>query len=191
MLTQLTLALLMALGTLASPLSLSRRHIQLHERAGPEFIITVTNNCPDTIHAATYSISGGFTMSQESAVFTINHGDSADIHTAYNGIGMRLSGNADWPLGDQWKLQPLFEYGFSAFNGIEGTAYDISLMDYVKAGPVTGGLKVVPANSACETKVCTPSNCPKDQGWTSPSDPSGADTVCYHGRGDFHVTFCP
>jgi hypothetical protein len=174
MFTELALTSLFALSALASlltPHAHALRHLQPRDST---FNITVKNSCAATIYPATYSISSSFVMTQESS------GASTNVVTSYTATGMRLSPNGNWPLAQQWNDQPLFEYGYGAFNGVAGTAYDLSLMKYVATAPDTGGLKVVPANSQCETKTCTPSNCPADQGWTDTSDGnSAADTGCY------------
>ncbi|KAI7530677.1 hypothetical protein KC331_g14539, partial [Hortaea werneckii] len=62
------------------------------------------------------------------------------------------------------------------------------------------GVKIEPLDNGngsgeCDVKVCTEQNgFPLSQCWTNPdqtSDGSPADTVCYKGKTDFKVTFCP
>lgn len=186
MFTELALTSLLALTALASPHQHAHQHRHWNRQDASNFTITVNNNCTDTLSVATYSMSDVFVIAQESATYTIEPACSANIPTNYYGVGMRLSPNANLSLAEQYLPQSLFEYGYSSTEGVTGTAYDISMMGYTAPG-----MKVVPANSECETKCCTPTDCPTDQGWTSATQSYAADATCYYGNTDFTVTFCP
>jgi len=184
MFSELVVSSLLALTAMASPHH--HAHRMLHRRDASNFTISVVNNCSHTIHAATYSMSDAFIISQESATHVIEPDCSANVTTNYYGTGMRLSPNANLSLAEQYLPQAMFEYGYSAAMGVAGTAYDISMMGLV--GP---GMEVVPANPQCEKKCCTTTSCSIEQGWTSATQAWGADTTCYYGQTDFTVTFCP
>ena len=118
---------------------------------------------------------------------SIAAGSKGTIAAPYSGIGMRLSATAGDGAAAQWSAQALFEFGYSEYNGIAGSAYDLSVM----GGDV--GLAVYPENTECPSKKCTPSDCAPDQGWTNADqveDGSPADTVCYHGKTNFNVVWC-
>jgi hypothetical protein len=59
------------------------------------------------------------------------------------------------------------------------------------------GLAAFPqlSNDDCPNKICAqPADCDPSQAWTKPDQSasgSSADTVCYHGKIDFKVVFCP
>lgn len=152
-----------------------------------DFDIIVTNNCGSTLSFGVFQVSSTFSMNTITQPVEIASGDNGTISAPYSGIGMRLSGTADQGAAAQWGAQALFEFGYSAFNGIDGTAYDLSVM----GGDV--GLAVYPANTQCPSKLCASTSCAPDQGWTNPNqvdDGSPADTVCYHGKTNFNVVWC-
>lgn len=118
------------------------------------------------------------------------------IHAPYRDLGIRLSGHAEWGTARQWEVQALFEFGYGQYGGKEGTAYNLSVMEGsdkdvgVGVYPIPNGK----GSGKCQSKTCFPWNCPLSQGWTNPDqikDGSPADTVCYEGKTDFKVVFCP
>lgn len=191
MFSELALTSLLAATALAVP---HQQHAARHQHhhfnrnaaSAQNFTITVNNNCSDTLSVATYGMNSAFLITQESATHVIEPNCNANVSTSYYGVGMRLSAKADKPVASQYLPQGMFEYGYSNANGLEGTAYDLSLMGF--SGP---GVKVVPGHADCEAKCCTPDNCPTDQGWTNPAQGYAADVTCYQGIVDFEVTFCP
>jgi len=188
-------AVLALLTTAAAATSFahSHRHSHLHKQAVRDdtFELIVENNCSASREFALYQINAAFDMTQMSEPVTIASGKSATIAAPYTAIGMRLSGRAEMGTAWQWSAQALFEFGYSAWGEVQGTAYDISLMETTD----DVGIKVVPGNSGCDTKCClSPSDCPADQGWTNADQVdigSPADTVCYEGLTSFTVTWCP
>lgn len=157
------------------------------------FNIEITNQCSSTKQFGLYKIDGSFQMSEMSNTVTISSNGTQTIQAPYKEIGMRLSGNADWGSAGQWKPQALFEFGYSEFSGQAGTAYDLSLMDGCDKDI---GLAAYPDTDSedCPSKMCHPGSCDFGQGWTNPDqikDGSPADTVCYHGKVNFKVVFCP
>ena len=54
------------------------------------------------------------------------------------------------------------------------------------------GMAVYPHNKKCPSKKCYPWDCPPDQGYLHENDSSdGKDTVCYYGKTNFKVVYCP
>jgi len=196
----LLISSLFALTATAKPLQHhhAMKHLKRDSFSGETFNIEICNNCPSDKHFGIYEITSAFQMLQTCDPVTIASGDSQTITAPYKALGQRLSGHAEWGTGGQWAPQALFEFGYSAYNGLEGTAYDLSLMQGCESDV---GLAVYPilsgdANSSdCPDKICSdPGNCDPSQAWTNPdqvSDGSPADTVCYHGKMDFKVVFCP
>jgi hypothetical protein len=190
---QLTTALLassMALLAHAVPFH-EHKHAHLHKRDANDFRIHVTNNCGVDKQFALYEITSDFQMLQTCEGRTIPQGETHVLHAPFDGIGLRLSGNADWPLGDQWNPQGLVEFGYSAYDGMDGTAYNLSFME---GSDPDIGISVTPHNTECEAKSCSPLTCSLADAWTNPdqiSDGSPADTVCYHGKTGFNVVWCP
>jgi hypothetical protein len=155
------------------------------------FNIEITNHCAATKHFGIYEISSTFQSLQVCDPISIASNQTQTLTAPYKGTGMRLSGHAEWGTAGQWIPQALFEFGYSAYNGLEGTAYDISMMEGSEIGV---GMAVYPSKSACPSKTCSPDDCATDQGWTNPDQSSAgspADTVCYDGKMDFQVVFCP
>jgi len=193
MLTQ-SLILTSTLALLASAVPFSghaHQHAHNEKRQDQTFNIHVLNNCPDTKQFALYQITPSFDSVQMSTPVNIASGMAHTIPAPYTATGMRLSGMAQWGTAGQWDPQPLFEFGYSNYEGQDGTAYDLSVME---GSPPDVGIAVYPANAACPSKVCNPDDCPLDQGWTNPdqdADGSPADTVCYEGLTHFRVIYCP
>lgn len=187
---------LFALTATAIPHGHGLRHA--HKRDADTFNIEITNNCPSTKQFGIYSITSGFEMLQQCEPVSIDSNSTQTIAAPYKGLGMRLSGHAEWGVGGQWAPQALFEFGYSEYNGMEGTAYDLSMMEGCESDV---GLAAYPQLSSeadsedCPSKICTdPSKCDPSQAWTNPAQNlagSPADTVCYHGKMDFKVVFCP
>ncbi|EMD00870.1 hypothetical protein BAUCODRAFT_187353 [Baudoinia panamericana UAMH 10762] len=159
------------------------------------FKLFVYNNCPFVKEVSTYTVTADFQMVLMSPPTNIQpHGGELVISTPFHATGMRLTGHAEWT--NQWAPTLLFEYGYSAYMGVEGTAYDISMM----AGSDPDiGMGVWPiengqGSGSCAQKIAWPWNAPLGQAWTNPDqdrDGSPADTVCYKGKTDFKVVYCP
>ena len=185
----LPLLLSLALSATAVPFAgPHHQHKHLHAARDDTFEIDVQNNCGSDLSFGIFQVDSSFNMNAITSPVSIAAGSSGSIAAPYQGIGMRLSATADGGAAAQWNAQALFEFGYSSFNGQDGTAYDLSVM----GGDV--GVSVQPDNTACPSKICTPSDCSADQGWTNPDQVdvgSPADTVCYHGKTNFQVTWCP
>ena len=162
----------------------------------PTFAIHLWNNCGFTKQFATYSVTPSFQMLQHSPTITLAHGKSHILRPHFHAIGMRLAGHAELGVNGQWIPQALFEFGYSSYAGRQGTAYDVSIMEGsdkdigVGVWPMSNGH----GSGGCKQFVCWPWNCPPSQGWTDPGQTSlgsPADTVCYEGKTDFKVVFCP
>ncbi|KXL42516.1 hypothetical protein M433DRAFT_8812 [Acidomyces richmondensis BFW] len=179
----LTLALTASAALMAS--AVPHQHSHLHKRQSADtFTIDVHNQCNETHTFAIYQITSEFTVNKVSPSATIRPGHSRTIQAPFQETGLRLSMNEN-----QWAAQTLFEFGYSAWSDLTGTAYDLSVMSGSQEG-----ISVEPSNSACPSKICFPDNCSASEGWTNAdqvSDGSPADTVCYQGMTDFKVTFCP
>jgi hypothetical protein len=195
--TSLLFSSLFALMATAKPINTNLIERSSASSGSDTFNIEICNNCPSTKQFGIYQVSSSFQMNQMCDPVTIGQNQTQTISAPYKGIGMRLSGHAEWGTGGQWAHQALFEFGYSEYNGLAGTAYDLSLMEGTDSDV---GLAVYPILSGdadsddCPSKVCLPGNCDASQGWTNPdqvSDGSPADTVCYHGKMDFKVVFCP
>ncbi|KAK0256784.1 hypothetical protein LTR91_000233 [Friedmanniomyces endolithicus] len=199
--TRTTLSALLALAasttTLATPLSYNST-TTLASRDDPNtFSLHVWNNCHFTKEVALYSVTSDFKMLQRSLPTNIAPGHSIAIAAPFRDSGMRLSGHAEWGTDGQWRPQALFEFGYSTYAGQEGTAYDLSLMEGsdkdigMGAYPVPNGH----GSGTCESKTCFPWFCPGSQGWLDPAQndvgASAPDTVCYKGRSDFKIVYCP
>jgi hypothetical protein len=161
-----------------------------------DFKLIVVNKCKWTKQFALYQITSSFEMLQKSTPINIPTGGSQTIMAPFQASGMRLSGHAEWGTAGQWKAQAMFEFGHSEYAGVQGTAYDLSVMTGSDANI---GIRVFPiangrGSGTCRIKACAPWNCPAAQGWTNPNQVnvgSPADTVCYHGKTGFRVVFCP
>ncbi|KAK3698027.1 hypothetical protein LTR37_017143 [Vermiconidia calcicola] len=178
--------LLLALTATALPLNST-----LEIRGEDTFALHVHNNCPFDKSFAIYEITADFSMNEITAPKNIPSGGHRKIRAPFHGLGMRLSGHAEWGTAGQWQPQALFEFGYSAYGGNEGTAYDLSVMEG-SDGDI--GIGAWPRNEQCASKICFPWDCPPDQGWRNPDQiniGSPADTVCYHGKTSFKVVFCP
>ena len=155
---------------------------------GDTFEISVHNKCADDLEFGIFQVSSSFAMNTISTPVKIASGSKGSIPAPYQGIGMRLSGTAGAGAAAQWNAQALFEFGYSVYNGMDGTAYDLSVMGG------DDGVAVYPENKQCPSKVCTSTGCAPGQGWTDPAQVnagSPADTVCYHGKTNFKVVWCP
>lgn len=185
--TKLFLTAVLALTAAAMPLNstiISRDDVD-------RFDLHVWNNCPWTKEFALYQITADFQMVQRSDPVNIAPKGEHVFHPSFQIQGMRLSGHAERGTAAQWGPQALFEFGHSVYNGVEGTAYDLSVMS---GSDWNIGIGVYPHNDQCESKTCFPWDCPPAQGWTNPDQTSigsPADTVCYHGKTNFKVVFCP
>ncbi|KAK4505122.1 hypothetical protein PRZ48_003085 [Zasmidium cellare] len=189
----LVLSALLAGLTSAAP---TDEYSALEARDADNFNIHVWNNCPFPKQFALYQITADFQMLQMSKPTNIAPKKSKVIQAPYKALGMRLSGHAEWGTAAQWNHQALFEFGFSSYMGQDGTAYNLSVMEGsdkdigIGAYPIPNGK----GSKSCPAKTCFPWSCPLDQGWTNPDqvkDGSPADTVCYKGKTDFKVVFCP
>ncbi|WPG98694.1 Hypothetical protein R9X50_00148800 [Acrodontium crateriforme] len=155
------------------------------------FTLHVRNQCPWTKEVGLYKITPAFQMIQMSKPINLDHGQTIELPAPYFETGMRLSAHTEKGTDWQWNPQALFEFGYSSWNGLEGTAYDLSVM---KGSDKDIGIAVTPFNHQCEAKVCFPGSCALKEGWTAPDQVyrgSPADTVCYKGKTDFLVVFCP
>lgn len=191
-LTTVVVGASMALMAHAIPFH-EHKHAHLHhERSADSFPIHITNNCGSDKSFALYQITPDFAMNQMSDPRTIPSGETHTLHAPFTATGLRLSGNADWPIGDQWNAQALAEFGYSAYSGMTGTAYDLSFME---GSDPSIGASITPNNGQCSPKTCTtPTDCSTSQAWTNEDqvdDGSPADTVCYQGKTGFSVTWCP
>ncbi len=166
------------------------RSTTLAPRDDTTFELTVHNNCTNSKTFGLYQITPAFEMLQMSHPTTIEPGSSSCIQAPFTASGMRLSGTADQGCDGQWAAQTLFEFGYSTYLEMTGTAYDLSVM----AGSAPEGIAAYPGTTLCESKVCDASGCSLAEAWTTPQQVGGgspADTVCYQGVQDFHVVFCP
>lgn len=155
------------------------------------FLLNILNNCPFEKEVAIYKVTSSFGMKQITKPVTIKPHQKHTMHAPYLGIGLRLSGHAEWGTAGQWKPQALFEFGHGTAHGAKGTAWDLSVMS---GSDSNIGIGAYPHNPKCASKTCFPLDCPPSQGWTSPgqvSNGSPADGGCYHGKTDFKVVFCP
>lgn len=160
------------------------------------FKIHVWNNCPFPKQVALYQITPKFRMVQKSKPRNIPSKDHKVLRAPYKALGMRLSGHAEWGTATQWNHQALFEFGYSNYMGQDGTAYNLSVMEGsdkdigIGAYPIANGR----GSKTCPAKTCFPGHCALGQGWTNPDqvkNGSPADTVCYKGKTDFKIVFCP
>ncbi|KAK4617148.1 uncharacterized protein CLAFUR5_05275 [Fulvia fulva] len=161
------------------------------------FKLHVYNNCSFPKSVAIYQITSDFQMLEKSKPTSLKAKTGKTVIEApYKALGMRLSGHAEWGTAGQWKTQALFEFGYGEYMGAKGTAYNLSVMEGSDADIGIGGYPIAngKGSGTCTSKTCFPWDCPLDQGWTNPDqteDGSPADTVCYHGKTDFKVVFCP
>ncbi|SMR55787.1 unnamed protein product [Zymoseptoria tritici ST99CH_1E4] len=195
-LTTILLATFAALTT-ALPTSSLPTTQNLTARADDTFEILIINRCKWTKSFALYNIEQpSFTMVERSKPVNIPTNGQHTLRAPFHGLGYRLSGHAEWGTARQWEHQALFEFGFSSYVGVDGTAYNLSVMEGsdkdigVRVWPIGNGK----GSGQCPRKTCWPDNCPPSQGWTSPDQDklgSPADTVCYKGKTGFRVVFCP
>ena len=181
-----------ALALTASALPTNNTTNSIIEPRGRDaFEIHVWNNCAWTKEFGMYSVTSDFHMVQHGKTANVAPGHEHVFYPSFYDTGMRLTGHAEWGLAGQWNVQALFEFGYSEYDGVQGTAYDLSLME---GSDENIGMGVYPHNDACESKTCWPDNCPPSQGWTNPDQTdlgNPADTVCYQGKTNFKVVFCP
>jgi len=186
------LSSLFALTATASPIN---RFVE-RSSGSDTFNIEICNQCSSEKHFGMYQITGDFQMLEKMSPVSIPGNGTQTVSADFKAIGMRISGHAEWGTAGQWKNQALFEFGYSQYAGQDGTAYNLSLME---GSEEDVGLAVYPTvdgepNDECPSKVCSPGDCALSQGWTNPdqtADGSPADTVCYKGKADFKVVFCP
>ncbi|TKA24318.1 hypothetical protein B0A50_06788 [Salinomyces thailandicus] len=196
-------AVLAITGVTAVPFSgAQHQHLHRHQHQNIEardqdtYKIHVINECSETKHFGLFEITSDFQMNSKSAATGVDPGKHATLKADYKGIGLRLSATANEGPAAQWAPQSLAEFGYSGWSGVEGTAYDVSMMI---GSDMSVGVKIEPLDNGngsgnCAVKKCTLGNTPLDQCWTHPdqtADGSPADTVCYQGKTDFKVTFCP
>ncbi|TKA83885.1 hypothetical protein B0A55_00106 [Friedmanniomyces simplex] len=172
----------------------SHRHAAAHAAVKPRdtttFDLTVHNNCSSSKTFGLYQVTPAFEMIEMSSPISIEPGSSSCIQAPFSEIGMRLSGTADQGCDGQWAAQTLFEFGYSAYEELTGTAYDLSVMQ----GSVPEGIAAFPGTELCESKVCSASGCSLAEAWTSAQQEGGgspADTVCYQGVQSFDIVWCP
>ncbi|KAI6890459.1 hypothetical protein KC348_g19290, partial [Hortaea werneckii] len=155
------------------------------------YTLHVHNQCSDTKYFGLFEITSDFQMNSKCEPTEIASGGDAQIAANYKDIGLRLSATANQGPAAQWAPQSLAEFGYSGWSGVEGIAYDVSMMT---GSDKKVGVKIEPLDNGngsheCEIKVCTEQNgFPLSQCWTNPdqvSDGSPADTVCYKGKTDF------
>ncbi|KAK3673800.1 hypothetical protein LTR78_006354 [Recurvomyces mirabilis] len=195
-----TILALLATTTAASPVDLNTLTTMAAEAAadtGETFHLEVTNNCPFVKEVGLYTVTSDFQMLQMSPPTNMPPGHEIVIAAPFKAIGMRLTGHAEWGSAGGWKPQALFEFGYAAYQDVEGTAYDLSLMEGsdhdigMSAAPVENGQ----GSGTCRSLKCYPWDCPGNQGWLDPnqSDVGDAapDTVCYKGKTDFKIVYCP
>ncbi|KAK0947328.1 hypothetical protein LTR48_003612 [Friedmanniomyces endolithicus] len=179
--TRTTLSALLALAasttTFATPLSYNSTTTLSSRNDANTFNLHVWNNCHFTKEVALYSVTADFKMLQRSPPTNIAPGHSITIAAPFYDSGMRLSGHAEWGTDGQWRPQALFEFGYSTYAGQEGTAYDLSLMEGSDKD-IGMGAYPVPNGHGSGTSQ-------NDVGASAP------DTVCYKGRSDFKIVYCP
>jgi hypothetical protein len=90
------------------------------------FNLFVLNKCGWTKSVATYEVTSDFQMIQSSNPQNVAQWETVTIPVDFYSTGMRLSGHAEKGTAWQWNQQALFEWGYSSYNGQEGTAYDLS-----------------------------------------------------------------
>lgn len=186
----------LALTAIASPIdttSTLEARQPGRDRRPETFQLHVVNECKWTKQVALYQVTRDFKMVQRSRPRNIASGKHTIINARFHAKGMRLSGYAEWGTAGQWKTQALFEFGHSTYAGKEGTAYNLSVMEG-SDGDIGIGAYPIGRDATCPAKTCFPWYCPPSQGWTHPNqvkDGSPADTVCYKGKTNFKVVFCP
>lgn len=184
--------------TFAAPTDSSIAASAIQAVAANTFKIQLYNNCPFQKQFALYQVlQPEFLMVQRSNPVNVPAKGHTTILAPYLDTGMRLSGHAEWGTKAQWNAQALFEFGYAEMGTQKGTSYNLSLMPKsdrdigVGVYPIANGKR---SDKYCESKTCFPWNCPLDQGWTNEDQikaHSPADTVCYFGKSDFKVVFCP
>lgn len=187
---------LLALAATAAPTNTTFSDLETRG-AQDTFKLHVYNNCHFVKEVALYQVTSDFKMIQKSTPTNVGkRGGSITIEAPFQATGMRLSGHAEMGTDAQWNPQAMFEFGHSTYAGVQGTAYDLSVMqgsDHdigIGAYPIPNGR----GSKYCPSKTCFPWHCPPSQGWTNPdqvNQGSPADTVCYKGKTDFKVVFCP
>jgi hypothetical protein len=207
--TYYLLSALLALTATASPVAnYHHKHMHAHSPRSTDsspstytssddtFSIEICNQCSSTKHFGLYQITSAFQMLERMDPLSLPSNTTKSISAPFKDTGMRLSAHAEWGVAKQWDHQALFEFGYSEYDGLVGTAYDVSIMD---GSENDVGVAVYPtvdgeACDECPSKTCSPGNCAASQGWTQPdqeTNGSPADTVCYKGKAAFKVVFCP
>ena len=135
-------------------------------------------------------------MLLQSPILPLAHGAKGILRSSDKLEGPRLSSRGVRPLDMQRNPQSLFEYGYGTYAGLEGVAYDLSVMSdsQALAGVAVQPLENGKGSGACPEKTCIPGECDPTQGWTHRTQDSAgspADTACFKGPIDFKVTFCP
>jgi hypothetical protein len=179
-------------------LAVARPHAHTHSHAqhveardDDTFAIKIHNRCSTDKTFGVYQVSPSFEMIETTTPVKIASGNTSTIYPPFQGIGLRLSATADKGCDAQWSPQTLFEFGYSEYAGLTGTAYDLSIM---QATDEFEGVAAYPGTDKCPSKLCAASGCALDQAWTNPDqvdDGSPADMVCYQGKQNFKVVWCP
>ena len=155
----------------------------------------IHNMCKDTKTFAIYQVSQG-QMLLRSSKLPLAYDSNGTLRSSYKLEGVRLSSNGDWPLDMHWSSQSLFEYGYSTYAGLEGVAYDLSMIGDSQelVGIAVQPLENGRGSGECPAKICIPGECDPTRGWTHETQEaagSPADTACFKGSTDFKVTYCP
>lgn len=92
------------------------------------YTLHVHNQCSETKYFGLFEITSDFQMNSKCEPTEIASGDNAQISANYKDIGLRLSATANQGAAAQWAPQSLAEFGYSGWSGVEGIAYDVSMM---------------------------------------------------------------
>ena len=162
---------------------------------GGNFAIHVVNQCSEAKDVGIFGVTPDFQATQAGVTQNIAPGQTATLKAPFTAIGQRLTANAQEGPSNVFEAQSLFEFGYSSWNGLTGTSYDLSLMAGAQIGMAVDVLDNGNGSGSCESKICVdPNNCATSQAWTDPDQVnigSPADTTCYKGKTDFKVTLCP
>jgi hypothetical protein len=140
--TYYLLSALLALTATASPVAnYHHKHMHAHSPRSTDsspsiyttsddtFSIEICNQCSSTKHFGLYQITSAFQMLERMDPLSLPSNTTKSISAPFKDTGMRLSAHAEWGVAKQWEHQALFEFGYSEYDGLVGTAYDVSIMD--------------------------------------------------------------